>query len=146
MKLQGDKEYKKLMECYTDEYLGKRHAVKIAMRDWTATLIEQIRHEIVDVLKDKNAYKSGKLARLILLDYLSMKSIFPNKNQLEFITLDYQGSIEMIMARNSVREHLGQKLEVYFKDCAFDSGDLYPKIKELVQERRAKGHYSDEFL
>jgi len=28
------------MECYTDEYLKKRTAIKVAMKDWTASLIE----------------------------------------------------------------------------------------------------------
>ena len=56
------------------------------MKDWTAALIEQIRHEIVDVLKDKNAYKSGRLAKLILLDYLCLKDSLPNKHKLKFST------------------------------------------------------------
>jgi len=48
------------------------------MKDWATSLIKYIRHEIVDVLKDKNSFKSGRLARLILLDYLCMKEGFSN--------------------------------------------------------------------
>ena len=40
------------------------------------------------------------------------------------------------MSRNSVRQHLGEKLEVNFRDCQFDAGDLYPRMKKLVDEKR----------
>ena len=80
LKTYGEDNYKKLMQCFNDNYIRKRKAVKFAMKDWSASLIQHIKHEIVDVLKDKNAYKSGKLARLILLDYLSMKDGFTNEH------------------------------------------------------------------
>ncbi|CDW89774.1 UNKNOWN [Stylonychia lemnae] len=141
----GEEEYKQLMQCFTDNYLRKRKAIKIAQKDWTAALIQQIRYEIVEVLKDKNAYKSGKLARLILLDYLCLRDGFNNGHQIDFITKDYQDAVELVMSRNSVRQHLGEKLEVFFRDIQFDDGDLYPKMKEIVLERLEKGQYSSDF-
>ena len=47
--------------------------------------------------------------------------------------------MEGVLARNSVRTHLGEKLEVFFKDTSFDKGDLWPVILPIYEKKLKTG-------
>jgi hypothetical protein len=91
--------------------------------------------EMSIVILNNQKFQPGHYARIILNDYL--ETIKPFKGlKTEYVGSQYQQTFVDQCSQNSVRDHLGEKVNVFLKEADFGQADLLPILRKEYQRMK----------
>ena len=107
------------------------------VKAWARDLIEKLKDLITNPDENQKLFSPENYARLILIDFIKALDGYKELSRL-VLAKGYSTALTSICSKNSIRDHLGQKENMFFVSSNFTGGDLMPHcIPKLDKDNKS---------